>query len=60
MKKTTFFYICFATIWFAFAAAYSVMALMGVQVNAVAALCPSFLCSCLYFDKIKQIYAKEK
>jgi hypothetical protein len=60
MKKITIFYICLAIAWFILAAISGVMALMGVQVDAIVAFCPSILCTCLYLDKVVQTHIKEK
>lgn len=60
MKKSMIFYICLAIAWFVLATVSAVMALMGIQVDAIVAFCPSILCSLLYLDKIAQLYRKEK
>ena len=60
MKKNMIFYICLAVAWFVLATASGIMAIMGVQVDAITAFCPSILCSFLYLDKIIQINRKEK
>jgi hypothetical protein len=56
MKKFTILYICLAVAWFVLAAASGVMAFMGMQVDAIVAFWPSILCTCLYLDKIVQLY----
>ena len=60
MKKSMIFYICLVVAWFALATASAVMALMGMQVDAIVAFCPSVLCSLLYLEKIVQMHRKEK
>lgn len=60
MKKSMIFYICLAIAWFVLATITGVMVIMGVQVDAITAFCPSMLCSFLYLDKILQINRKEK
>ena len=52
MKKSMIFYICLAIAWFVLATISGVMAIMDVQVDAIAAFCPSMICSFLYLDKI--------
>ena len=58
MKKISIFYICLAIAWFVLATVSAVMVFMGVQVDAIAAFCPSILCTCLYIDKIVQTHRK--
>jgi hypothetical protein len=60
MKKITIFYICLAVAWFILATASGIMAIMGVQVDAIVAFCPSILCSFLYLDKFVLTHRKEK
>ena len=60
MKKNMIFYICLAVVWFVLATASGIMAIMGVQVDAITAFCPSILCSFLYLDKIIQMDSKKK
>ena len=60
MKKNMILYICLAVAWFVLATVSAVMALMGMQVDAIMAFCPSILCSLLYLDKFVQAHRKEK
>ena len=60
MKRNMIFNICLAIAWFVLATVSAVMALMGIQVDAIVAFCPSILCSLLYLDKFVLTHRKEK
>ena len=60
MKKSMIFYICLAIAWFVLAVASGVMAIMGIQVDAISAFCPSMLCSFLYLGKVIELINKKE
>ena len=55
MKKNMIFYTCLAVAWFIITIISGVMAIMGIQVDAINAFCPSALCSCLYLGKVIEL-----
>lgn len=61
MKKNIIFYTCLAIAWFVISIASGVMSIIGMQVDAIVAFCPSVICTFLYIDKIcDNINKKEK